>query len=168
MPVEQQIKEAKRLILVSSLDTLHLYLVKDLGRAAMLLQGDDPVALARALATYIGNLKGLVRAGAEPLLNIAGSYSKGTWRLLLFPRRKHRPDAFFEQGDARIVVSPAVMEMAGILVTPIERDFERLDAAAVEGIYDEVSLDAKTFERASAQLIHNQGPLSKSRVPACG
>jgi hypothetical protein len=153
MPVEQQIKEEKRLILVSELDSIHLYLVKDLGRAAMLLQGDDPSALARALATCVGNLKPLVRGGAEPLLNIAGFYSEGMWRLLIFPRRKHRPDAFFKEGDARIVVSPAVMEMAGILVTPMERDFERLDAATVEGIYDEVSLDAKTLEGAVAAIL---------------
>ena len=148
MPVEQQIEEANRLILLSELDSLHVYLVKDLGRAAILLQGDDPSALARALATCIGNLKALVRADAEPLLNVAGFYSEGTWRLLVFPRRKHRPDVFFEEGDARIVVSPAVMEMAGILVTPVERDFERLDKATVEGIYDEVSLDVKTLEKA--------------------
>jgi hypothetical protein len=31
--------------------------------------------------------------------------------------------------------------MAGVLVTPMETDFERLDAATVESIYREVSLD---------------------------
>jgi hypothetical protein len=148
MPVEQQMKEAKRLILVSELDSLRLYLVTNLGRQAMLLQGNDPSTLARALAKYIDNLKALVRAGAEPLLNIAGFYNKGTWRLLIFPRRKHRPDAFFEEGDARIVVSPAVIEMAGILVTPFEKDFERLDKAAVESIYEEVSLEEKSLKEA--------------------
>jgi hypothetical protein len=153
MPVEQQMKEAKRLIPVSELHSIRLYLVKDLGRRVMLLQGDDPSALARALAKYIDNLKALVRAGEEPLLNIAGFYSEGMWRLLIFPRRKHRPDVFFKEGDARIVVSPAVMEMAGILVTPMERDFERLDAATVEGIYDEVSLDTKKLARAADAIL---------------
>jgi hypothetical protein len=38
--------------------------------------------------------------------------------------------------------------MGGVLVTPVERDFVRLDAAAVEGIYGEVSLEAETVEKA--------------------
>jgi hypothetical protein len=38
--------------------------------------------------------------------------------------------------------------MGGLLVTPVERDFERLDAAAVEGIYGEVSLEARIVEEA--------------------
>jgi hypothetical protein len=148
MPVEQQMKEAKRHIPVSEVDSIRLYLVKDLGRRVMLLQGDDPSALARAVAKYIDNIKALVHASAEPLLNIAGFYSKGTWRLLIFPRRKHRPDAFFKEGDARIVVSPAVIEMGGILVTPFEKDFERLDKATVESIYEEVSLEEKSLKEA--------------------
>jgi hypothetical protein len=73
---------------------------------------------------------------------------RGVWRLVVFPRRKHRPDAFFRPGDARVVVSPAVVEMGGILVTPFARDFERLDSAAVEAIFEEVSLEALSVEKA--------------------
>jgi len=40
-----------------------------------------------------------------------------------------------------------VIDMGGILVTPVERDFERLDAAAVEGIYKEVSLEGEAVEK---------------------
>jgi hypothetical protein len=36
--------------------------------------------------------------------------------------------------------------MGGLVVTPVKNDFERLDAAAVESIYSEVSLDRKTVE----------------------
>jgi len=67
---------------------------------------------------------------------------------VIFPRRKHRPDAFFREGDARVVVSPGVIDMGGILITPVEKDFVRLDGASVESIYGEVSLEAKTVERA--------------------
>ncbi len=72
----------------------------------------------------------------------------GTWRLIVFPRRKHRPEVFFNTGDARIAVSPAVVEMGGILVTPFARDFERLNTRAVEAIYEEVSLERSSVERA--------------------
>jgi hypothetical protein len=87
------------------------------------------------------------------MVNIAGFYeeSKGKerkWQLVIFPRRKHRPEAFFRDGDARVVISPGVIDMGGVLITPVEKDFSRLDAAAVEGIYEEVSLDGKSVEGA--------------------
>ena len=70
------------------------------------------------------------------------------YRVLVFPRAKHRPDAFFLEGDDRFAISPAVVEMGGIMVTPLEKDFERLDSAWVEQIFEEVSLNAATVERA--------------------
>jgi hypothetical protein len=82
------------------------------------------------------------------MMNLAGFHDGKSWHIALFPRRKHRPDAFFREGDERVVVSPGAVEMAGVLVTPIERDFFRLDAQAVEAIYQEVSLDRNTVIRA--------------------
>jgi len=45
------------------------------------------------------------------------------------------------------VVSPGVFEMGGLLITPVEKDFERLDGAAVEGIYREISLEWETVQK---------------------
>ena len=92
------------------------------------------------------------------MINMIGFCHKGGTRLLLFPRAKHRPDAFFREGDDRIVVSPGAVEMGGVFVTPVERDFERLDAPAVDGIFREVSLDGKTVESAIDAMLQ-QGPL---------
>ncbi len=70
------------------------------------------------------------------------------YTVLVFPRAKHRPDAFYLEGDGCLAISPAVVEMGGIMVTPLEKDFERLDGACVERIYREVSLPAATVEQA--------------------
>ncbi|HJX60390.1 MAG TPA: DUF4922 domain-containing protein, partial [Thermodesulfobacteriota bacterium] len=75
------------------------------------------------------------------------------WRLMIFPRRKHRPEAFFRKGNARVVVSPGVIDMGGLLITPVKRDFERLDAAAVEGIFREVSLEGTIVESAIEAML---------------
>ncbi|MEW6752003.1 MAG: glycosyltransferase [Candidatus Latescibacterota bacterium] len=58
---------------------------------------------------------------------------------LFFPRRAHRPAVFHAQGAARIAVSPAAIEMSGILVVPDALRFERLDARAARAVYEEVS-----------------------------
>jgi hypothetical protein len=86
------------------------------------------------------------------MINIAGFHEKGKHCLAIFPRRKHRPDAFFKEGDARVVVSPGAIDMGGVLITPLEKDFYRLDRASVEDLYGEVSLEGEIVERAIGAL----------------
>ena len=148
MPIEKEILEENRLSLMTQVDGVLLYRVRDLGREATLMEGDKPEALRAVFNGYLNALKKVLFIEEEPMINIAGFYEERKWRLVIFPRRKHRPDAFFREGDARVVVSPGVIDMGGLLVTPVEKDFNRLDAATVEDIYGEVSLEGKTVERA--------------------
>ena len=148
MPVEKDIREEERLSRMARINGVLLYRVRDLGREVVILEGDDPVAVEEAFKSFLNALKRVLLIDEEPMLNIAGFHEERNWRLVIFPRRKHRPNAFFMEGEARIVVSPGLIDMGGILVTPMEKDFERLDAAAVEGIYGEVSLGAETVEKA--------------------
>ena len=50
-------------------------------------------------------------------------------------------------GQCPLITHISDIDRAGILVTPVERDFERVDAAAVEGIYKEVSLEGEVVEK---------------------
>jgi len=148
MPIEKEIQEEKRRTLLKRVDEVFLYRVKDLGREVIVLEGDDPMAVRSVFKGFLNALKKAIHINEEPMINIAGFYRERKWQLVIFPRRKHRPDAFFKEGDARVVISPGVIDMGGVLITPVEKDFSRLDAAAVEGIYEEVSLDGKSVERA--------------------
>ena len=153
MPVEREIREERRLTQWISVDGCLVYRAGGLGRQIVILEGDNPIALDGAFKSFLGALKKVLRTGEEPMMNVAGFYEQGKWRLMIFPRRKHRPDAFYREGEARVVVSPGLIDMGGLLVTPIERDFERLDAAAVEGIYGEVSLEETTVEMAIEAML---------------
>jgi ribosomal protein S18 acetylase RimI-like enzyme len=153
MPIEKEVQEEKKRALIKRTDRVLLYRLKDLGREAIVLQGDESMAVEDALRNFLKALKKVNSIDDEPMVNIAGFYEKGKeregkWQLVIFPRRKHRPDAFFREGDARVVVSPGVIDMGGVLITPVEKDFERLDAAAIEGIYAEVTMDGKIVGRA--------------------
>jgi len=142
MPIEREMREEKRFTEPKRIGGVLLYRLKDLGREVVVMEGEDPIALE---GVFKGLLKALRRAlilTEEPMMNVAGFFEGGKWRLVIFPRRKHRPDAFFREGNARIVVSPGLIDMGGVLITPVEKDFERLNAAALEGIYREVSMEA--------------------------
>jgi len=140
MPIEKDIREKKRLLLMTEMDNVFLYRVRDLGREVILLEGNDLMAVENAFKNYLNELKKALLVDEEPMINMAGWYEEKQWCLVIFPRRKHRPDTFFRQGEERLVVSPGVIDMGGILITPVEKDFERLDRALVESIYGEVSL----------------------------
>jgi GNAT superfamily N-acetyltransferase len=148
VPIEKEIREEKKLTLIKKIEGVLLYRGTGLGREAIILEGEDPIAVERVLKDFQNALKKVLSTEEEPMMNIAGFYEEKKWRLLIFPRRKHRPDVFFKDGDARVIVSPGVIDMGGLLITPAKRDFERLDASAVEGIFREVSLEGMIIERA--------------------
>jgi hypothetical protein len=80
-------------------------------------------------------------SNAEPMINLLARHDGLTWVVIVIPREKHRPAAYFREGDARILVSPAAIDLAGIVVVPRKSDFERLDSSEVRGIFAEVTFD---------------------------
>jgi len=124
--------------------------VKDLGREVVVLEGNDSRTVGDAFRRFLDSLRKTLSMAEEPMINIAGFHKqeKGKWHLLIFPRRKHRPDSFFKKGEDRRVISPGVIDMGGVLITPMGKDFEQLNAASIEGIYKEVSMEGKMVEKA--------------------
>jgi hypothetical protein len=88
----------------------------------------------------------------EPMVNLICLAEPAGLSAYLFPRRKHRPDAFHAPGEERLVVSPGAIDMAGVLVVPERRDFERLDGPRVEALYDEVTLPVSLVRQAAARI----------------
>lgn len=148
MPVEKEIRQENRIALQIKRDGFLVYSPGGLGRRVVILEAHDATAAAQALEAFLAGLKETLGAPDEPMLNIAGLYEKERWRLVVFPRRKHRPDAFYREGGTRVAVSPGLIDMGGVLITPVGKDFERLNAVAIEDIYEEVSLDDANVRRA--------------------
>lgn len=63
----------------------------------------------------------------------------GKLRFISIPRRKHRPVCYTSIGEANRMVSPGCIDMAGLIITPLEKDFNMLSAEEVSNIYSEVA-----------------------------
>ena len=163
MPIEKDLREEKRYSPVRQMDGALLYRVRELGREVVVLEGRDPTALKQGFRHLLHALRKVLHLDDEPMINIVGFYDEKKWRLVIFPRRKHRPGAFFKEGEARRVISPGAIDMGGLLITPVTEDFERLDAVAVEGIYKEVSLEGTTVEKA-IDFIRQEASSSHSLI----
>jgi hypothetical protein len=76
----------------------------------------------------------------EPMLNILTWYANGKWTTCLFPRKKHRPACYSAEGEANLLISPATVDLGGVFITPLEKDFDRITAQDMAGILNEVCL----------------------------
>ncbi|MDL2223268.1 DUF4922 domain-containing protein [Bacteroidales bacterium OttesenSCG-928-M11] len=78
----------------------------------------------------------------EPMMNVIVSYDRETkvWRLFVFPRKKHRPTQFYEQGNNRLLISPGTIDMGGVLIVPREEDFNKITKDIIQDIYNQISL----------------------------
>lgn len=56
------------------------------------------------------------------------------------PRSKHRPDCFYKEPPFRRAISPGAVDMAGVIITPYENDFNQLSDKEIEEIYSQVAI----------------------------
>ena len=74
----------------------------------------------------------------EPMMNILTWYETTKWLVYIFPRKKHRPSCYSAEGDANLLISPASVDLGGVFITPLEKDFEKITAKDIAQILDEV------------------------------
>jgi glycosyltransferase involved in cell wall biosynthesis len=123
-----------------------------LNRAVVIMSGKSRKSLQEQLNRLIKITQKITSSNSEPMLNVLCTYEDNTWRLIIFLRQKHRPDAFFLEGEKRIFVSLGAIDMAGVIITPMEVDFYRLDATAIRDIYREVSLNQDKLHKIVEEL----------------
>jgi hypothetical protein len=109
------------------------------GRAVMVIESSDMSQLHAFIQSLFVEWRNLLYLTREPMINVLCSYQENIWRLIIFPRRKHRPDVYFKKDKERVLISPAAVDMGGLIITPLERDFLNVDAKLIEDIYSEVS-----------------------------
>jgi hypothetical protein len=104
----------------------------------IVLRDESQGRLAAKIERLIGTLAERTARPGEPLVNLAAFQADGRLSVYVFVRRKHRPAAF-ERGE--LLLSPAAIDLCGVLVAPREGDYERLTAELVATVLDEVMLD---------------------------
>ena len=123
-----------------------LSLLSGLANAAFLIEAVEIDAATELFVTLYNALE-IPEGEEEPMLNILCWSEEGKWKVAVFPRRKHRPACYSAEGDANILISPASVDMGGVFITPLEKDFKKITADDLEQILDEVCLDQSGVEK---------------------
>lgn len=88
----------------------------------------------------------------EPMMNII-SWRKGEEFIsVVIPREKHRPEAYFAEGDAQFVVSPGALDMSGLIITPREEDFRKLTGEKALSLLQECGVSEEKMNAIIAKL----------------
>jgi hypothetical protein len=123
-----------------------IYCGEGINRAAMVFVGGDKDLLLFQFARLLQAAQKVLSLSDEPMINVLCSSDHGQWRIIIFFRSRHRPDSFYAAGEQRIFISPGAIDMAGLIITPLKLDFDRLDGDMIRDIYREVSLPEETLK----------------------
>jgi hypothetical protein len=69
------------------------------------------------------------------MINLLGTTQTGAYRIFVFPRSKHRPDSFYKSGEEQRMISPAALDLSGVVVAPRKQDFDRVTDAERPGFF---------------------------------
>ena len=103
----------------------------------------------------------------EPMINIIAWRKEDEYISVVIPREKHRPEAYFAEGDAQVMVSPGALDMSGLIITPREEDFHKLTEESATTILQECGISTekmnsivtklKTSKEAETATLYNNG-----------
>jgi ATP adenylyltransferase/5',5'''-P-1,P-4-tetraphosphate phosphorylase II len=109
-------------------------------------------ALLEWLAQALRALANVMETNEEPLLNLLATFENDAWTVLLLPRQRHRPRCYDLASEAHLLISPAAIDLGGVVVVPQPEHFARLQARDLEQIFAEVALAEKRFADWLARL----------------
>jgi hypothetical protein len=119
------------------------------------LESAERGALGGAFAALYRTLSDLIdppAPGDEPMMNVLAWFDAGRWKVIVLPRVKHRPSFYFADGDAKLLLSPGSVDLGGVCILPVERDFDRLDREHITQMLQEGMLPPDLFRQLAERL----------------
>lgn len=116
-----------------------LALVDSLPLKVFVIDATDPAAGQRLFARLYAAIP-VPEGEKEPMMNLLCYATPAGVRLVVIPRKRHRPSFYGTEGEGTMLLSPASVDMGGVFITPLEKDFNALDAAKITQVLDELCL----------------------------
>jgi hypothetical protein len=111
------------------------------------------VIVEKVFDLFYGIYAKAVGKNVEPMMNIISFYNKESgWEIIIFLREKHRPSHYFRDGEDKILLSPAAVDLGGVCILPLEKDFNKITKGNIAEVFKEVSLNKEQFEFIRAKL----------------
>ena len=153
MPIERDYKKGSFFYEVKTKNGIDVIRWSEYLRTILTISGKNKNLLCAQFDLLFRELKKLQPGELEPMLNILTSWEAGRWTIHVFPRQLHRPWQYFEEGEKQIILSPASVDMGGVLITPREEDFNKISMKDAQDIFQQVCLDEMKFEQVISGIM---------------
>jgi len=129
------------------------WLWRGYGRGMVTLKGTDESEIAVLFDNFYEGFARSQPDRPEPMLNILAYHTGNEWIVHIMPRRVHRPACYFAEGDEKILLSPASVDLGGVFITPREEDFTKITDTDIADILTEVCLSEEEVKILTVQSI---------------
>lgn len=141
IPLEEDFLNGSHTRLLSVNNGVELWHWHNYIRGIVTMRGSDKEALNDIFQSFYQKFSVIQNDKPEPMLNILVSHNEKVWIIHIIPRKVHRPVQFFLEGDDKILLSPASVDLGGVIITPREEDFLKITKDDVADIFSQVCLD---------------------------
>ena len=145
MPLPDEMNHATTHLLADG-DEGFIGFVDSLGRNLFTIETSTQRAAER-YAMRLLDLLPVPEGASEPMINALCWWdtTQRSWRLVIFPRRKHRP-ACYGEGEGRLLLSPGAVDMGGLWAIPERKDFDALTPELIQALYNELCMTRNELE----------------------
>lgn len=140
LTIAQDIEDAELKTIAEEEGKATLALVDSLPLKVFVIDAKDHEAGARLFRRLYDAIP-VPEGEKEPMMNLLCYSTPIGERLVVIPRKRHRPSFYGMETDDQMLMSPASVDMGGVFITPLEKDYVRVDADVIRKIYDELCLN---------------------------
>ena len=150
LPLEQDWEQHKAGCVVQIKEG-KIWQLDDAPRTTLIIEAKNAEA-AMTLFIAIYDALPLKKDDGEPMMNLLTWYDQERWIICVFPRAMHRPSCYTDVGDKNMLISPASIDLSGVFITPLEKDFDKITAGDINCILQEVCLSPKDIEAVKQKI----------------
>ena len=92
----------------------------------------------------------------EPRFNLFVYFQGGEYRAITVLRSQVRSHHYYSEGEDHLSISPGAADMTGIFIAPVERDFDKVDSAALGEMIEEVTITDREQEMVLRRLTRTE------------
>lgn len=152
MPMESDYDRWEKSLLWENQD-VRILKMEHILRNGWVLEGSNPDFLVKVSEQLLDILETAhPETNEEPMLNLLCWHDNGHWTCLVFPRKAHRPDCYYKEDETKRLISPASVEMGGLMIAARLEDFKRMNEKDIREIYNNVSVSKKEIDLLSAKF----------------
>ena len=150
LTIGEALENAEHKVIVEE-DGATLALVDSLPLNVFVIDATDHKTGARLFGRLYNALP-VPKGEKEPMMNLLCFTTPAGVRLVVIPRKRHRPSFYGMETEEQMLISPASVDMGGVFITPLEKDYNRVDADVIRKIFDELCLSNEEIEHIASEI----------------